>query len=60
MVKSEGLVENEEVLIEYEAKNNAYLLVHYGFAVEDNPYDCVRANSISTYSFFDDVEELDE
>lgn len=45
------LREHEELHISYGERTNAYLLVEYGFALPNNPYDFFRVNNVTLQTF---------
>ena len=45
------IAKHEQLHISYGKRANSYLLVEYGFAIPDNPYDFVRINSVNLNTF---------
>jgi hypothetical protein len=60
-IKLKGQVAaGQEVFLTYGNRANSYLLVQYGFCIEDNEYDFVRVQDVTIKSFLGEKEDLSE
>ena len=56
LAKSSAISEGDELHISYGPVSNSFLLVEYGFALENNKFDYVRRKGIRVELFFPEIE----